>query len=137
MFPTIFISKEWAKYFLTVIGDNILKKNNELIHFMNPEFKIILTAITDESSKFFSSSFNPTDTIKLKYHDHSLEKCRIIDINKNITKRNFTDCVSFIKTNVLDIIAVSTYYSERYESADKYVRNTLMNSNYTIVFFFV
>ena len=128
MFPTIFISKEWVKYFLTVIGDNILKKNTELIHFMNPEFKILLTAITEESSKFFSSSFNPTDTIKLKYHDHSLEKCRIIDINKNMTDRNFTDCVTFIKSNVLDIIAVATYYSERYESSDKYVRNTLMNS---------
>ncbi len=38
LFPSIFTSKNHAKYFLTIIGDNILKKNQHLIYlYLNIE----------------------------------------------------------------------------------------------------
>lgn len=136
LFPTIFKSKEWSKYFLCVIGDNILKKNNNLIHFMCPAFKIILNSISSQCSNYFSSSFNPTESIKLKFHDHSHEKCRIIDINDNITKKTYDECISNITANVLDLISVSTYYSERYGNSDNYIKSTLLNNEiYNRVFY--
>ena len=136
LFPTIFKSKEWTKYFLCVIGDNILKKNNNLIHFMCPAFKVILNSISNECSNYFSSSFNPTESIKLKFHDHSHEKCRIIDINDNITTKTYDECINNIKGNILDLISVSTYYSERYGSSDNYIKTTLLNTEiYDRVFY--
>jgi len=34
LFPSIFATRNEAKYFLTIIGDNIRRKNNGLIHFI-------------------------------------------------------------------------------------------------------
>ena len=34
LYPSFFSSKSEAKYFLTIIGDSILKKNNHLFHFL-------------------------------------------------------------------------------------------------------
>jgi hypothetical protein len=36
LYPSFFPSKNFAKYFLTIIGDNILKKNSNLIFLVSP-----------------------------------------------------------------------------------------------------
>jgi hypothetical protein len=45
LYPAIFTSKNNAKYFLTIIGDNILKKNQNLIFLVSPQMKKILTEL--------------------------------------------------------------------------------------------
>ena len=123
IFPSMFATKEWAKYFLTVIGDNILKKyNNTLIHFMHPSIKNFLTIINDETSKYFSTTINPTESIKLKYHKHNYKDCRILDIN-NTNQLNYTNSEDFIKNNFLNFIAVSVYYSIKHENSDSFIIN--------------
>ena len=45
--PTLFRSKSEAKYFLTVLGDNILKKSTNITHFTRLESKDFLTCLQD------------------------------------------------------------------------------------------
>ena len=46
---TIFETKSSAKYFLTIIGDNLLKKNNDIIFLVSQNTKKILQFIDDIS----------------------------------------------------------------------------------------
>ena len=47
--PSIFSDKNQAKYFLTIIGDNILKKNNDLVFLIKPKTKSLLADIENIS----------------------------------------------------------------------------------------
>ena len=49
LYPILFSSKYAAKYFLTVIGDNILKKNNNHIHFVPLYSKIFIRELNNLS----------------------------------------------------------------------------------------
>ena len=42
LYPSIFTSKNTAKYFLTIIGDNIFKKNTNLIFLVTTKMRRIL-----------------------------------------------------------------------------------------------
>lgn len=121
IFPTLFTTKEWAKYFLTVIGDNILKKNNKFIYLANPSIKNLLTLISNETTKYFSTTINPVESIKLKFHQHNYENCRILDTN-NTNQLNYTNSENYIKQNFLNFIAVAVYYSVKHESSDNYIK---------------
>ena len=48
LYPTILNSKEEAKYFLSIIGDNILKKNKNIIHYFSGDSKSFVTALNDK-----------------------------------------------------------------------------------------
>jgi hypothetical protein len=41
LYPAVFASKNSAKYFLTIIGDNILKKQSQLIFLVSQKMKQI------------------------------------------------------------------------------------------------
>ena len=59
LYPFLFKSKNDVKYFLTVIGDNILKKNNDLIFLIKPTVKKILVEL--DNIIYITSGFtNPT-----------------------------------------------------------------------------
>lgn len=120
--PTLFSSKEWVKYFLTIVGDNILKKNNTLIHFIDPSIKNILNLINDQVTKYFSTSINATESLKLKYHQHNYKDCRIVDVNK-ISVLNYKQIEQYIKNNFLNFIAVSVHYSVKHTNSDAFIKN--------------
>ena len=44
LYPTLFSTKCAAKYFLTVLGDNMLRKNNNHIHYVPLYSKTFITA---------------------------------------------------------------------------------------------
>ena len=56
LYPSFFVSKNEAKYFLTILGDNILKKNSQLIFLVNPTLKTFLYEIDIKSIFSLSSS---------------------------------------------------------------------------------
>jgi hypothetical protein len=86
LYPSIFANKNHAKYFLTVIGDNILKKNSHLIFLINQKTKKILNEIHHIACSSISN-INVTHNFMCKYHEnHSYENCRLLKIN---------DCFSF------------------------------------------
>ena len=45
--PLLFANRTEAKYFLTILGDNILRKNTNLIHFIYPKSKQFLQTINN------------------------------------------------------------------------------------------
>ena len=55
------------------------------------------------------------NAFKFKYHDHNYNDCRII-----ITKSNQEICDIIFK-NLIDIIVVACYYSNRFGNSDIYL----------------
>tara|TARA_B110000967_G_scaffold209207_1_gene264330 strand:- start:5480 stop:7177 length:1698 start_codon:yes stop_codon:yes gene_type:complete len=115
----MFASKEAAKYFLCVLGDNLLKKNTNLTQFISPLSKTFLKNLNNLSTMFLGLQIS--QTIKYKYHDHEYENCRIIKIQNAIHQENNWNTI--VSNYALDIFCVAAYYSNRYNSSDGYIQN--------------
>ena len=130
--PIIFKTRAETKHFLTILGDNIFRKNSSLIYFIDPNAKFFLTQLNHMSQMFIGC--NLSQTFKYKYHDHKYEDCRLININSNV-KSEIT-YGQIINQNVPDILCVACHYSLRYNSADDYIENYCNNVNLpTYVYF--
>ena len=44
-YPSLFETKQEAKYFLTIVGDSLFRKNPDLIHFVQPRAKTFLRVV--------------------------------------------------------------------------------------------
>lgn len=106
-----FNSKQHTKYFLTIIGDVLLSKKNNLIFFIDHSYKQLITHLYHHIYLNINKSIN--DLFKHKYHEHTYELCRIIygTTNKSID-------INFIKENIFNIIAVCCYYSSYYKHSE-------------------
>ena len=118
--PLFFKSKTETKYFLTIIGDNILKKGSDLIFFINPKSKSFLVELQELINSSFGN-YNISDNFKSKYKDQIFSNIRIIDINNNIENKDLW--FSFIQKNILDVICVSIHYSNRYTNSEHFLYN--------------
>ena len=120
LYPSVFSSKNTAKYFLTIIGDNIFKKNSHLIFLINPQMKkllIELDSISLDSIGYANTTFN----FMTKYHEnHSYENCRLIKINEHFSNNIWRD---ILKKIGLDLLCLAAHYSKRYENSDKFIDN--------------
>jgi len=130
----LFKTKAEAKYFLTVLGDNILKKNADLIFFIKPSLKKILAEL--ENIIYITTGFtNPTFNFMTKYHEtYSFDKCRIINMNDTIQ----VDIWKNILKNIgLDLLCVAVHYSNRYDDSESYIHNKVDDEEikkYTLYF---
>ena len=115
----VFPNKESTKYFLCVIGDNILKKQNHLVHYVNIHAKDFIKYLDNVCSLLLGNHLN--QTIKHKYYDHEYEDFRIMQIN-NIVKQDST-WLHFLKSYTLDILCVACHYSNRFGCSDEYIIN--------------
>ena len=116
LYPTIFSSKYEAKYFLTILGDNILKKNTELIHFIDSKSKHFIRELNNNALSLIGQ--NLSQTLKHKYHEHDYINCRILTINDTIKSEMVWKPII---THILDLICVASHYSHRYNSSDEYI----------------
>jgi hypothetical protein len=120
LYPSIFTSKNAAKYFLTIIGDNILKKNNNLIFLISPQFKKLLNELENISFSSIGIS-NISSNFMTKYHEnHSYDNCRLIKMNENFSNEVWRE---MLKKIGLDLLCVAAHYSKRYENSDKFIEN--------------
>jgi len=119
LYPVIFETKNAVKYFLTILGDNILRKNTSNIHFINQTAKNFMKNMNNISQMLIGS--NISQTFKFKYHDHTYNNCRLVDVNDCI--KNDSMWSSIINIYALDILCVSMYYSNRYSNADYFITN--------------
>lgn len=119
LYPVLFKDKDSVKYFLTLIGDSILKKNENLIYIISPAIKIICNEIFSQAYNLLGIThiFN---SIKYKYYDHSYSDCRLIMINENTNKYILDK--SFYKY-MMDFFCVACHYSNRYVNADNFLKN--------------
>lgn len=136
--PNVFKDRESLKYFLTIIGDTILKKNENLIYIIPPHFKYIYTTILLYGYKYLGITIN---SIKYKYHGQSYDNCRLIKVNehKQFMENDMVNTNNLLTkefySNIVDLFVVSTYYSNKYESADYYIENTDNIELYDYVFY--
>ena len=132
---TIFQTKSESKYFLTVIGDCVLKKNvNSLLFFVSSQFKKIVALI--DSIAYVTCGNSIMSHFITKYHDsHNLSFFRLIKINENANDVSY-DIVKQILNDIgLDLLCVATHYSERYENSDNYLTNIdIVIKPYTMYF---
>ena len=118
LYPSFFYSKNSAKYFLTIIGDNILKKNQHIIYLVSQKTKQFLNELDNVALSSIGNS-SSTNNFMTKYHEnHVYDNCRLIKINENFTNSVWRE---ILKKIGLDLLCVATHYSKRYENADKFI----------------
>jgi hypothetical protein len=118
--PSVCATKAEAKFLLTVLGDNILKKNSHLIYFINPVVKTFIRSLNQVCSEKFNVQC--INTFKYKYHEKQNEKdCRLIYVQPSCQYTNF--CENTISFCGLDMLCVACHYSNKYGSADDFVND--------------
>lgn len=122
LYPSFFASKNAAKHFLTIIGDNIHKKNSQLIYLVSQKMKQFLNELENVSLLSIGLN-NTTNNFMTKYHEnHSYDNCRLIKINENFSNEVWRE---LLKKIGLDLLCVAAHYSKRYENSDKFIENKL------------
>lgn len=118
IYPSIFKTKNEAKYFLTILGDNILKKNQNLIFLINQKTKKLLYEIEQVSTSAIGYN-NITSNFVTKYHEnHNFDNYRLIKINETFSPDIWKNTLNTIG---LDLLCVAIHYSNRYMDSDKYL----------------
>lgn len=118
--PTYFKTKEEAKYFLTILGDNLLKKYSEEegLYFLAISDKTRLKKMFIEMDMlvFSASGFNNlSNNIVTKYHpSYNYDNCRIVHFNDTFD-------IPIMKSFIIDFLCVSAYHSERYQNSENYI----------------
>jgi hypothetical protein len=133
LYPAIFKSKNEAKYFLTIIGDNILKKSCANLHFIKPSARKYLNEL--ENISYLSTGVtNICNNFVTKYHDtYNYDSCRILMLNDTLSIDIWIDIIRKIG---LDILCVASHYSNRYENAETFLQNNVNEDfkSYTLFF---
>jgi hypothetical protein len=120
IYPFIFSSKNAAKYFLTVVGDNILRKNQSNVYLISQKTKQVLNELDSVAIATICNN-NITNNFMTKYHEnHCYENCRLIKINESFSIQMWRE---LLKTIGLDLICLAVHYSKRYENGDKFIMN--------------
>lgn len=118
IYPFLFNTKNEAKHFLTIVGDNILKKNPNLIYFTHSNTRKILVEL-DIISNISIGYGNIFNNFVSKYHEnHSYENCRLIKMNEQCSHEMWKEILHKIG---LDLLCVAVHYSNRYGNADNYI----------------
>ena len=117
LYPTIFATRNQAKYFLTIIGDNIHRKNSNLIHYIKPSSRQFIRELNSVCQ--FLIGITIGQTFKNKYHDHSYTDCRLVPINDTVRYEHVWNKI--IHNLSLDLLCVASHYSLRYGSSDEFV----------------
>jgi hypothetical protein len=118
--PSLFNTKNNAKYFLTIIGDIIQKKIINEKFLISKKTKQIIYNL----SNILFNTIGVTTINKYfvsKYHiNHGFNNYRLFT---NGTNDNIGQKINYNTLNVIDFICVSCYYSNLYNNSDNYVMN--------------
>lgn len=118
---TICKDKTHAKYFLSVIGDNVLNKHQsgEIKYFIDEKFKVFMNVISDMTLSSFKYAFNPVDNFKYRFKmsHHKMNDARVLHLQNPGCLSTWK---SLLKEHFLDLINVAAHYSVRNCSSDDY-----------------
>ena len=127
---TVFETKTETKYFLTIIGDCILRKNNYsgsgtesgLMFFVSSNIKKLVSLI--DSITYITTGNSIMNNFISKYHDsHNLLLYRLIKTNDNFNSIA-TDLIKDVLNKIgVDLLCVAAHYSERYNNSDQFLIN--------------
>jgi hypothetical protein len=157
--PAIFKTKTEAKYFLTILGENIVGKARSvtetrsatevrsttetrgvtlpedenpasLIHIIPASAKQFIHRLNTLCQSWFGC--NLSQTFKYKYHaDHSYSSIRIFNFN------GVVDSDLMLNDRGLDILCVACHYANRYTSSDNYALKYSNDSELVNAVFFL
>ena len=116
--PALFYNKDTVKYFLTVVGD-ILHKKNSFHYFINSKtFIPFVKELNQECYKYYGINLLPH--FKFKYYEHTNEDCRLVSVCE--LSNAYDDYFkSHIVPHIIDLFCVASHYSTRYVSADLFL----------------
>jgi hypothetical protein len=137
LYPALFRTRDHAKYFLTILGDVLLKKSAPLIYFIPPLAKEFIKDLGGECYGLFGSGSNAFATaFKFKYYEHQYKDCRIVDIHAPAASSSGSASVAHhrptllrlshtpeLKSSTIDLFCVSAHYSHRFGSADGFLEH--------------
>jgi hypothetical protein len=119
---TIFHSKIEAKYFLTLIGDCILKKNTDsLLYFVSSNVKKLVIMI--DAIGYITTGNSIMNNFITKYHEsHKITSYRLI--KTSVSDNSFSyDIIKDILNHIgIDLLCVAAHYSDRYNNSDTYLK---------------
>jgi hypothetical protein len=133
LYPSLFPSRNEAKYFLTILGDNIHRKNTNLIHYIKPSSRQFIKELNCICQ--FLIGISVGQTFKNKYHDHSYIECRLVNINDTVRYEHVWNKI--IHNIPLDVICVASHYSIRYGSSDEFIINTSNDNDLLFSAFYI
>jgi len=118
----MFESKEESKYFLCLLGDSFLNKNDNSINiYTHKDSFIFLNYILSQHRDYFNlEDSNIINKFSSKIIN-PLDDNRILKFKDLMLHNNQELWMDFIHFNFLNILAVSVHYSNRYESSEKYI----------------
>lgn len=120
LYPCGFSSKIEAKYFLTILGDNILRKEGSHIHIVPPSAKNLINNLNALSQIWFGT--NSIQSFKFKYHaEHNYSQIRML--NNEIRPIHLNEIG-------LDMLCVACHYSNRYGNSDNYLLKYSNDENF-------
>ena len=136
LYPALFRSRDHAKYFLTILGDVLLKKSAPLIYFIPPLAKEFIKDLGGECYGLFGSGSNAFATaFKFKYYEHQYKDCRIVDIHAPTASaldyghhaprpaHLRLSHTPELKSSIIDLFCVAAHYSHRFGSADGFLEH--------------
>jgi hypothetical protein len=133
LYPSFFSSKNAAKYFLTIIGDNILKKNSDLTFLVSQKMRQFLDELEGVAMSSIGNG-NISYKFVTKYHEtHLFNNSRLIRMNENFSNEYWRELLKKIGLNLL---CVAAHYSNRHISSDNFLNTKsdeeLANYSYTL-----
>lgn len=114
--PTFFPSRDAAKYFLTVVGDCIMSKKSDIVFIGTSALRGLMRRVEDELHMHFGMT-GALAPIKLKYHDHPYDKCRLLPVQNSTVIIKDQDTGS----RCLDLLCVAAHYSVRYGGSEVFL----------------
>ena len=129
LYGSFFNTKNECKYFLCILGDIFLKKNTNNIYIINSKAKNFIRTLDNFITKYFTHT-SLLNIFKFKFHEHTLESCRLIKYINNENNECFNNkYYNVIKQNIINIYVISCYYSNRFKDSDNFLNN--INENFT------
>jgi hypothetical protein len=119
LYPVLFKTKSEAKYFLCILGDNILKKKQTTSNLVRNDYFIFLHHINNCFNDYYK--FNIIDNFSHKVIE--TKTSRTLDFKHSIHNKVFWQ--HFIEQNILNILSVSMHYSQRYDNSEYYLENNI------------
>ena len=131
LYPALFHTRDHAKYFLTILGDVVLKKTAPLIYFVPTLAKEFIKDLAGECYALFGSTAHSFSTaFKFKYYEHQYKDCRLVDIRGGAQAASQSSAAFLLRlsnmpelqASIIDIFCVAAHYSHRFGSADDFLR---------------
>lgn len=126
IYPKLFRTRDHAKYFLTLLGDVLLRKSAPLIYFIPAIAKELIKDLAAECGSLFgSNAFN--SAFKFKYYEHTYADCRVVNFQMvNMKAHNSATSSDVIRSSdlqlsIIDLFCVASHYSQRYGNADEFL----------------